>query len=557
MKAFPTQRVPTVAVYMVTYNHELFIDQAIESVISQKTSFDYHLFIGEDCSTDQTRKKCEAWQEKFPERITLLESAKNLGINKNATRVFEACIYSGAEYIALLEGDDYWTDHQKLEKQIQLLRSNPEAVGSYHNTYIERKNGEVSIIYKQLPPIIQHEDAISKYAPFHTSSFIFKSKYYCRPQWFQKIDSVDLAMYALCAQFGPLIGINECMSHYRHHEGGLTSSLDHKNYFHQKRVLLHQYLQGKIHQHHHQKSNQLIALHQKEIKNQHHIDQNIVIGFAPPSSGDIDNSKFIQMSLDAEIVPFTLIKNGVRLMNLEMKKKWWVFNGEKWLLGRIKKTFKKNIDVLYIQDLNQLSYLHQLSSHWRTPIITDFSVDPFEKNHFAFQNTKIHHLGNTHNESLPSQLKLRPQFLKSFNQIKNHIATINLDEETKKQFTLTFDDQQFRTEHLTYDCIKLNEILFIRTLLCIVIFEGPLFSHTQLIQLLSQDVKVIAPESYFQNIPAFIRQKIIFYNETSEIHTIIQKIVQNPQSEFFDWQTLSLAQHGQYIDHLIKNITEK
>jgi hypothetical protein len=103
----------------------------------------------------------------------------------------------------------------------------------------------------------------------------------------------------------------------------------------------------------------------------------------------------------------------------------------------------------------------------------------------------------------------------------------------------------------------LNEILFIRTLLCIVIFEGPLFSHTQLIQLLSQDVKVIAPESYFQNIPAFIRQKIIFYNETSEIHTIIQKIVQNPQSEFFDWQTLSLAQHGQYIDHLIKNITEK
>jgi len=108
---------------MITYNHENYIRDAIEGVLMQKTSFPIELVIGEDCSTDNTRAICIEYQQKYPEIIRLLLPEKNLGANKNFINTLAAC---KGKYIALCEGDDYWTDPYKLQKQVDFLENNPE-----------------------------------------------------------------------------------------------------------------------------------------------------------------------------------------------------------------------------------------------------------------------------------------------------------------------------------------------------------------------------------------------------------------------------------------------
>jgi len=115
---------PLVAVFMVTYNHENFIGQAIESVLMQKTTFPIKLFIGEDSSTDLTAAICSKYQEENPQTIEAIFNKENIGASNNALRIFKNCVESGAKYIAMLEGDDYWTDPLKLQKQVDFLEEN-------------------------------------------------------------------------------------------------------------------------------------------------------------------------------------------------------------------------------------------------------------------------------------------------------------------------------------------------------------------------------------------------------------------------------------------------
>ena len=114
----------TVSIFMLTYNQEAYIKQAIEGVLMQNTNFKFQLVIGEDFSTDSTRKICESYQEKYPEKIKLLpESGKNIGLIKNYIRTIKAC---DGKYIAICDGDDFWIDEYKLQKQVDFLENNPE-----------------------------------------------------------------------------------------------------------------------------------------------------------------------------------------------------------------------------------------------------------------------------------------------------------------------------------------------------------------------------------------------------------------------------------------------
>jgi len=114
---------PVVSVYMITYNHESYIAQAIEGIMMQQTDFPIELVIGEDCSTDRTREICLEYQDKYPEIIRLLLPEKNIGIYKNSKSTFIEC---KGKYIAICEGDDYWTDPLKLQKQVYFLETRPD-----------------------------------------------------------------------------------------------------------------------------------------------------------------------------------------------------------------------------------------------------------------------------------------------------------------------------------------------------------------------------------------------------------------------------------------------
>jgi glycosyltransferase involved in cell wall biosynthesis len=116
---------PLVSVWMVTYQHAEFIGQAIESVLAQETSFPFELVIGEDCSRDGTREIVRDWQRRFPHRIRVLMHRRNVGPAANGLSVLRAC---RGRYVAMLEGDDYWTDPAKLRLQVEMLEAWPDAI---------------------------------------------------------------------------------------------------------------------------------------------------------------------------------------------------------------------------------------------------------------------------------------------------------------------------------------------------------------------------------------------------------------------------------------------
>ena len=114
---------PLVSVHMITYNHELFIAEAIEGVVNQETEYPFELIIGEDCSADRTREIVMEYQKNYPEIIRVITSNINVGVCKNSWRTYKTC---RGKYIAICEGDDYWTDPYKLQKQVNFLETNQE-----------------------------------------------------------------------------------------------------------------------------------------------------------------------------------------------------------------------------------------------------------------------------------------------------------------------------------------------------------------------------------------------------------------------------------------------
>lgn len=114
---------PKISICIITYNQDNFIRNCLESVVSQKIDFPYEIVIGEDNSTDNTLNICREFRQRFPNKIKLIERSENLGMSKNWASTLREC---KGEYIAICEGDDYWTDTSKLQKQVDFMDANPE-----------------------------------------------------------------------------------------------------------------------------------------------------------------------------------------------------------------------------------------------------------------------------------------------------------------------------------------------------------------------------------------------------------------------------------------------
>ena len=128
-----------VSVFMITYNHEKYIAEALDSILMQETDFDFDIVIGEDCSTDATRRIVLEYSRKYPDKIKLLLHNVNVGFISNMMYVLEACT---GKYVAMCEGDDYWTYPFKLQKQVDFLEANNEYMLATHGYRIV-KDGNV------------------------------------------------------------------------------------------------------------------------------------------------------------------------------------------------------------------------------------------------------------------------------------------------------------------------------------------------------------------------------------------------------------------------------
>lgn len=218
-----------VSICMITYNHESFIAQSIESILAQVTDFTIQLVIGEDKSTDRTLIICNDYAEKFPDKIKLITSNENVGMKLNFFRTYKAC---GSKYIAFCEGDDYWTDPYKLQKQVNFLEQNSTFSGCFHNVKMQlERAGEDRewILHESLPKdSFDTEDVLDPWF-IPTLSFVFVNyPDFELPDWFFHCEYGDLPFMLLLSLRGNFKYFNEVMGVYRLHDNGVSAV--HKNY---------------------------------------------------------------------------------------------------------------------------------------------------------------------------------------------------------------------------------------------------------------------------------------------------------------------------------------
>ncbi|MES2798111.1 MAG: glycosyltransferase [Bacteroidota bacterium] len=220
-----------VSVLITVYNHEKFIRQCLDSIVSQITDFKFEIVIGEDCSTDNTREIVIEYANKYPDLIVPILYEHNQG-NKfcpgkgNFVNTFYAC---KGKYIVHIEGDDYLTDNQKLQLQYDYLNKNTEASACFHNATIIYDDR--SFEPEEMNPIDQKikifpEDLLKDKEVWFmaTASVMFRRQLIPVkfPDWFLNCKSGDIPLYCILSHQGYIGYIPQTMCVYRKHAGGLS-----------------------------------------------------------------------------------------------------------------------------------------------------------------------------------------------------------------------------------------------------------------------------------------------------------------------------------------------
>lgn len=210
-----------VSISCITYNHEKYIAEALDSFLMQKTNFKYEILIHDDASTDQTPYIIKEYERKYPDIIKPIYQKENKyskGIRISATYNWPR---AQGKYIASCEGDDYWTDPYKLQKQVDFMEEHPECVYCCHATQSISENGKPlnNIIKpKKIKRYFSTDDIIyEKNGPIcQTSSVMFvRSIIDNLPEYFFDAPQGDYAFRIFCSTQGFIGYIDEVMSVYR------------------------------------------------------------------------------------------------------------------------------------------------------------------------------------------------------------------------------------------------------------------------------------------------------------------------------------------------------
>lgn len=228
----PKRTKPLLTVLLITYNHENFIGQAIQSVIDQETEYDIRIDVVEDCSSDRTRDVILAYKKKYPHIIKTYFNPTNLGtLDPPQQKVTYAGLKRlDGDYICILEGDDYWSDKTKVQKQISFLEANPGYAAAAHNTVKIYENGLTQahrFIYQDSCKETHNvEDFIAMTSFFHTTSIIYRNVLCDNiPKEFASKWSCDIFNTIAHVEKGDLYYMDLDMSVYRAHSGGNYSNM--------------------------------------------------------------------------------------------------------------------------------------------------------------------------------------------------------------------------------------------------------------------------------------------------------------------------------------------
>lgn len=223
--------VPLVSVTTTTYQHQPYIEDCIKGVLAQITSFPIEFIIGEDGSTDGTREICEKYAEAYPDKIRLFLRDREISqlIDKDGNLIkrlngaFNRMSARG-KYIALCEGDDYWTDPLKLQKQLDFLEDNADVVMTFGNAIIvdltesyHRKN---QYIRDELARRFYPKDVVGLGAP--TLTMFYRREKLVYPDWAWKVTSGDYFLRLLLSTTGNFYYHGEIFGVHRKHSGGVS-----------------------------------------------------------------------------------------------------------------------------------------------------------------------------------------------------------------------------------------------------------------------------------------------------------------------------------------------
>ncbi len=226
----------SVSVCIQTYQHASFIQRCLDGILMQKTDFPFEIILGEDHSTDGTREICERYAQEYPDKIKLFLRRREdvIYINGRPTGRFnliENLAACSGKYIAMCEGDDYWTDENKLQKQVDFMEAHPDYALCFHNAKIvdELDNPGQITDYGNSS---KYSDTYTLYdllsfgeSIIPTASLLFRRKpEYQWPHWFSEVYAADLAIMFLMAQFGKVKYIDEFMSAYRINSTGASKN---------------------------------------------------------------------------------------------------------------------------------------------------------------------------------------------------------------------------------------------------------------------------------------------------------------------------------------------
>lgn len=217
---------PVLSVCLLAYNHERTIVQAVRGALAQQTNFPVEIVIGEDASTDRTLVLLRELAAEHPGRLTLLANPRNLGAAGNFARILAAC---RGEFIAMLEGDDFWHHPRKLERQVGLLRQDPSVSLCCHD--VDVVSGDDARPLRRY--CIPKPAALSTGADLLRRNFVSTCSVVLRasalpsslPREIASLRMQDWPTWLHAARHGNIAFIDECWAAYRVHSAGLWSGL--------------------------------------------------------------------------------------------------------------------------------------------------------------------------------------------------------------------------------------------------------------------------------------------------------------------------------------------
>tara|TARA_B100000378_G_scaffold190473_1_gene154820 strand:- start:4387 stop:5283 length:897 start_codon:yes stop_codon:yes gene_type:complete len=216
--------VPLVSICCITYNHADFIEECLDGFLRQHTNFQFEILIHDDASTDGTSVIIEEYSknhENLFKPIIQNENQYSKGIRAiNSTFNFPR---AKGKYIAICEGDDYWTDPLKLQKQVDFLEENPGFSGVGTNSLVYFENtGEEKLFNKDDRESDLNFENFLKERKFHTASFLFRNTLQY-PKDFTKVLSGDRLLFLLVALQGKIKYFTDVTCIYRKNDGGISS----------------------------------------------------------------------------------------------------------------------------------------------------------------------------------------------------------------------------------------------------------------------------------------------------------------------------------------------